>query len=64
MNLEKILSIEVMNAAHALEFRRPLKSSKVLEDFVADYRKVVPFVDVDQVMYVHIHNTIDFLREN
>lgn len=64
MNLEKILSIELMNAAQALEFRRPLKSSKVLEDFVADYRKVVPFVDVDQVMYVHIHNTIDFLREN
>ena len=50
-NLETVLAIELFNAAQALEFRRPLKSSPVIEDFVAEYRKVVPFVKDDQVMY-------------
>lgn len=63
-NLEKILAIEMFNAAQALDFRRPLHSSKVLEEFVAEYRKVVPFIDEDQVMYTHIAHSIDFLRKN
>ncbi len=63
-NVETILAIELFNAAQALEFRRPLKSSPVLEDFVAQYRKVVNFVDIDQVMYTHINNTIKFLKEH
>ncbi|HRT33435.1 MAG TPA: histidine ammonia-lyase, partial [Bacteroidales bacterium] len=53
-NLEKILAIELMNGAQALEFRRPLRSSPILEEFVADYRKVVPFIAEDEVMYPHI----------
>lgn len=61
-NVEKIFAIELMNAAQALEFRRPLKSSKIIEDFVADYRKVVPFIEEDQVMYTHIQNSIEFLK--
>jgi len=62
-NLERILAIELMNAAQALEFRRPLKSSPMIEDFVAEYRKVVPFVENDQVMYQHIANSVEFLRD-
>ncbi|MDD2583889.1 MAG: aromatic amino acid lyase, partial [Bacteroidales bacterium] len=62
-NLEKILAIELMNAAQALEFRRPLKSSSKLENFVLSYREWVPFINEDQVMYVHIDNSIKFLQE-
>lgn len=61
-NTERVLAIELFNAAQALEFRRPAKSSHVLETLVADYRKVVPFVVNDQVMYEHIENSIQFLR--
>ncbi|MFO8053565.1 MAG: histidine ammonia-lyase [Bacteroidales bacterium] len=61
-NLEKIIGIELFNAAQALEFRRPSRSSDVLEKFVAEYRKYVPFVDNDQVMYDHIKNSVLFLR--
>lgn len=61
-NLEKILAIEIMNAAQALEFRRPLKTSPVLEKFVASYRKRVPFIAEDEVMYTHIQNSVDFVR--
>ena len=61
-NVEKILAIELMNAAQALEFRRPLRSSDVIEEFVAEYRKVVNFIENDEVMYVHINNSVEFLR--
>jgi len=62
-NVEKILAIELMNAAQALEFRRPQKSSPALEEFVSRYRKIVPFISEDEVMYTHIHNSINFIRE-
>lgn len=61
-NVETILAIELFNAAQALEFRRPLKSSPVIEDFVAEYRKVVNFVDEDQVMFTHINHSKKFLN--
>ncbi len=62
-NVEKILGIEIMNAAQAFEFRRPKKSSPVIEQFIADYRKVVPFIEEDTVMYTHIANSTEFIRK-
>jgi histidine ammonia-lyase len=61
-NLERVLAIELMNAAQALEFRRPLKSSKAIEKFVAEYRKVVEFVRIDKVMYTEIAKSVDFIK--
>ena len=63
-NTERVLAIELFNAAQALEFRRPLKSSPVLEKVFADYRKVVPFVNEDQPMYPHIAKSVEFLQNN
>jgi len=50
-NLERILAIELFNAAQALEFRRPGKSSNFIENFVSDYRKVVPTVEEDRNLH-------------
>ena len=61
-NLERVLAIELLNAAQALEFRRPLKSSKTIENFVAEYRKVVEFVRNDKVMYTEIAKSVDFIK--
>lgn len=61
-NTERILAIELFNAAQAFEFRRPLKSSPVLESFFAAYRKEVNFVEDDTVMYPLIARSVDFLR--
>ena len=61
-NTERVLAIELFNAAQALEFRRPLKSSSVLEHVLADYRKVVPFINEDQPMYPHIAKSVEFLQ--
>ena len=63
LNTERVLGIELFNAAQALEFRRPLKSSPAIEGLVAKYRKVVPFIDNDRVMYPLIDASIHFVRE-
>ena len=60
-NLERILAIELFNAAQALEFRRPGKSSNFIENFVSDYRKVVPTVEEDRILHYDIQNSIQFL---
>ena len=62
-NTERILAIELMNAAQALEFRRPLRSSQAIEDIFAAYRTIVPFVDNDTVMYPYIATSVKFLNE-
>ena len=62
-NLEMVLGIELFNAAQALEFRRPLKSSPVIEDFVAEYRKVVPFINDDTVMYSLMNKSKEFIAK-
>lgn len=63
-NTERVLAIELFNAAQALDFRHQegLKSSPAIEKMVADYRKCVNFVDIDEVMYRHIHASVDYLR--
>ena len=62
-NTERVLAIELFNAAQALEFRRPLKSSWEIEKIFAHYRKVVPFIDDDRYMHPLIETSIDFLRK-
>lgn len=61
-NLERILAIELMNAAQALEFRRPAKSSEFIESFLKIYREEVSFVDVDRILHYDIEKSIAFLN--
>jgi len=61
-NVETVLAIELFNAAQALEFRRPLKSSPIIERIFEDYRKTVPFVDTDTYMHPLIMKSVEFLH--
>jgi len=63
-NVERVLAIELFNAAQALDFRHQegLKSSPFIEKMVEDYRKCVPFVEIDEIMYKHIHSSVRFLQ--
>jgi len=63
LNTEKILAIELYNAAQAMDFRRPMKTSPFLEIFLQEYRKKVEFVQFDVLMYEGINKTIQFLNE-
>ncbi len=61
-NTERVLAIELFNTAQALEFRRPAKTSPILEQIYAEYRKCVPFIDDDTYMHPHIERSILFIR--
>ena len=61
-NTLAVLAIELFNAAQALEFRRPAKSSPVIEDFLEAFRTKVAFIENDKVMHDEIQKSIDFLE--
>jgi histidine ammonia-lyase len=61
-NLEKILAIELFNAAQAIEFRRPLLTSPILERIIKDYRKMVNFVYDDTIMYKEMQHSIEYIK--
>ncbi len=61
-NTERVLAIELFNAAQALDFRLPLKSSDAICEVYNEYRKIVPFILNDELMYPHIEHSIQFLR--
>lgn len=61
-NVERILAIELMNAAQALDLRKPLMPSPFIADFVSQFRLSVAFIEEDRVMYKEIDQAIEFLR--
>ena len=62
-NLDRILAIELFVGSQALEFRKPLKTSPYLAEFVKQFREVVPFVKEDKIMYKEMKNAVAFIRE-
>jgi len=48
-NLEYIQAIELLYAAQAVDFRRPLKSTPIIEACHALVREKVPFIDHDRI---------------
>ena len=62
-SLYSILAIELITAAQALHFRRPLKSSATLEDFVNTFRETVPFIETDRLLHQDMVNAEKFLKE-
>lgn len=62
-NLERILAIEMLTAAQALDLRRPETSSPQLEKLVEMYRKRVAFNETDRILSTDIADSVAFLRE-
>jgi histidine ammonia-lyase len=62
-NLYSILAIELITAAQALTFRRPLKTSPSLESFVDTFRQQVPFIEDDRVLHDDIKKAEEFLKK-
>ncbi len=60
-NLEKILAIELLCAAQALDFRRPLKSSKKLEECHKYVREKIPFITEDTILSEHINTALEII---
>ncbi|MGB3006997.1 MAG: aromatic amino acid lyase, partial [Chitinophagaceae bacterium] len=62
-NLEFILAIELLSACQAIEFRRPLKSSELLE-FAHDYvREYVGFAEEDRIFADDINAVSGLIKD-
>lgn len=61
-NLERILAIELFTAAQAIEYRKPLKTSPFLEQFLSSYRSEVSRVTEDRILHYDIEKSISFLQ--
>ena len=62
-NLEYIMAIELLSACQAIEFRRPLKSSSLLEfahDHVRDY---VSFAEEDRIFAEDINRVAGLIKD-
>ncbi len=61
-NVESLLAIELLVAAQAIEFRRPKKSSPIIESFLTDFRKEIPMMERDRIQHDDMQKAVDFLR--
>jgi histidine ammonia-lyase len=61
-NVYSILAIELITAAQALTFRRPLHTSPFLEALVNTFRETVPFIEDDRVLHDDIQRAEKFLK--
>ncbi len=61
-NLYSILAIELITAAQALTFRRPMKTSPYLEELIHNFRAIVPFIEDDRMLYEDIRKAEQFLK--
>lgn len=60
-NVEKVLAIELLSAAQALDFRRPNKTSPVLEKLMHSFRQKISFNEADRVLHDDMVEAIEFL---
>lgn len=61
-NLQNILSIELLHASQALFFREPDTTSPQLQQFLQDYRNVVPVLENDRTLYEDIKKGKSFIE--
>jgi histidine ammonia-lyase len=62
-NCEQVLAIELLTAVQALDFRRPLRSSSVIEEVAGEFRKKVPHLSADRIMHNDMITALEFLRK-
>ena len=62
-NLEKILAIELMYAAQAIEFRRPLSLSDIIEENFSIIRKKVDKLEEDRILKDDINAMIQLVND-
>lgn len=61
-NTLKILAIELVCAAQALDFKKPLKSGRVIDAIHEQVRKSIPFAEKDDLFGNYIQSAIELLQ--
>ena len=62
-NVQRVLAIELLTAAQAIDFRRPHKTSPVLEGVYATLRNKIPFMDRDRILHNDLVATEQLLNQ-
>jgi len=63
-NVEKILAIELLTAAQAFEYRKPMKSGVLLDKVHKEVRKRVSFAKKDRVFANDIELGIEMIKDH
>lgn len=63
-NLENILAVELLCAAQAFDFRRPLKSSKIIEECHKYIRDKIPHISEDRILSKYINSAREIIKSN
>jgi histidine ammonia-lyase len=62
-NVYSILAIELITAAQAMHFRKPIKTSPVLENFLNNFRQQVAFIEADRLLHDDMLKAEVFLKQ-
>ncbi len=62
-NVERILAIELLNAAQAIAFRKPATSSPLIESFLKSYHSEIKFVTQDEIFHDLIKKSVQFIND-
>lgn len=62
-NLNRVLGIELMTSAQALDWRRPARSSAAIENLHSEFRKHIPHFENDVFMSLWMNKSVQFLAE-
>jgi histidine ammonia-lyase len=61
-NLENILAIEWLCGAQAIDLKRPLTTSTILESLLLKFRETVPFMENDRIISDDFKKTVAFYK--
>ncbi|MEO6220540.1 MAG: histidine ammonia-lyase [Ginsengibacter sp.] len=61
-NVEKVLAIELLSAVQAMEYRRPMKSSAIIEEIILAFRHKVSFNEADRFLHDDMMKAVEFIQ--
>jgi histidine ammonia-lyase len=64
LNVQRVLAIELLTAAQALDLRKPTQSSRALEKVWNALRAEIPFMDKDRILHDDLIKAEQFLNRN
>lgn len=63
-NVERILAIEAIVSLQGIDRQRPLKSSPTVENLYRKLRKIVPCLDENSSLNLHLERMVDYINNN
>jgi histidine ammonia-lyase len=61
-NLEYILAVELLSAVQGFEFRRPLKTSPILESVIESVHEIVSYAKEDRIFSIDLERLRNYIH--